>query len=99
MEASLTPPPGRVTRFAVLRDAWGSPARATLRETTAVWSAVTDSPDNAALRPMESVIARSYPLPLWQALASAFQVDENVHQLRAGLKDLGVCRVVALRFD
>jgi hypothetical protein len=36
MEAILTPPPGSVTRLAILRDALASPARATLRETTEV---------------------------------------------------------------
>jgi hypothetical protein len=58
-EASLTPPPGSVMRLAILREAPGSPARATLRETTEVWSDVVASPESAASRPIESVM----PLP------------------------------------
>src|SRR5437773_1480280 len=62
-ETTCTPPPGAVTTFAVLREACGSPARATLRETTAVWSDVTDSPDTATSSPTESDIRQSYRGP------------------------------------
>jgi hypothetical protein len=49
-EARRTPDPGTVMTFAFLRDALGSPARATLRERTDVWSAVVAKLDVAVDR-------------------------------------------------
>ena len=53
-EATLTPPLGVVTTLADLREACGSLARATLRETTEVCSDVAARPESATSRPTES---------------------------------------------
>jgi hypothetical protein len=42
--------------LAILREAPGSPALATLRETIDVWSAVVESAESAASSPIESVM-------------------------------------------
>src|SRR5262245_6444462 len=97
MEASLTPPPGSVTRLAILRVAPRSPARATLRDTTR--SGPTLSPARRVPHRDRSRASCGCPNAGDAAVPSALWVDQHVHQLGAGLEHLGVGGIAALRLD
>src|SRR5690606_15316894 len=98
-EPNRAPPLSVVIRLAILRDAYGSSERATLRVRIAVCSAEFLRLCLAMSKPTVSDIYLSLPRPAFSQVALALHIEPHLEKFRAGLRHFGVRGVVTLRLD